>query len=71
MTTPKLTRWFKCSEKQPTIPGWYDARYVSNVHRKYWSGTKWLNDGTEFGNRPTVYPNDAWRGLASDPEAGK
>lgn len=70
----KLTPWIKCSEQQPTIPGWYDVRYAGErccSGRRYWNGKQWnlgsslISMKASFGNAAQI--NDAWRGLASDP----
>lgn len=70
----KLTRWFKCWNKQPTIAGWYDAKYEGGGVEKtrYWfDGKIWHykkgNKGkSSFGNSRAF--NDSWRGLAEPPK---
>lgn len=73
----KLTPWFKCQSKKPTIPGWYDAKYegCQMEKKRYWfDGSTWYcNKGDKtkcsFGNSRVF--NDSWRGLAEPPKKAK
>lgn len=65
-----VTEWMSCSNKQPDIPGWYDASYdgvIEHWHRFYWSGKSWLykkkGGKSSFGN--INHAPNSWRGLTS------
>ncbi len=64
----KLTKWIKCKDQQPSLPGWYDMRHA--IDRKYWDGEYWRLGPycavSAYGDK-----HDAWRGLSENPSAPK
>jgi hypothetical protein len=77
----ELTLWFQSGEK-PSIAGVYETR-IPNVGRggsfQYWNGRRWgcygktadnavLSGNAEYASN---FQSVQWRGLASDPKAGK
>ena len=67
-----LTKWIKCRDQQPTLPGWYDVRWHGDSRvsagRIYWTGVNW--NVASFGVSAR-FSGDAWRGLSENPSAPK
>ena len=74
-TEPKLTPWFPADVK-PVRPGVYQRKApgIGDECAGYccWTGSFWgkfspfISDAVIKSDRPTIYTDDVWRGLAED-----
>ena len=76
----KVTRWFNLRrDGRPARHGWYDVRYhsdpisIKDPVRRFFDGYNWRYGPGEqkcmFGNQPSDFRYEFWRGLADRPTA--